>query len=62
VTQTTTTESQVLSSGSCSSGGAGASAGAGTAGRGNRLVVKINFTTLDATGATGRPPGTSASV
>jgi len=58
VTQSPPTESQLLSSGSCSS----ASAGAAAAGRGNRLVVKINFTTLDATGATGRPPGTSASV
>lgn len=51
VTQSAPTESQLLSSGSCSS------AGASAAGRGNRLVVKINFTTLDATGATGRPPG-----
>ena len=53
VTQSAPTESQLLSSGSCSSAGASAAA----AGRGNRLVVKINFTTLDATGATGRPPG-----
>ena len=51
MTQSAPTESQLLSSGSCSS------AGASAAGRGNRLVVKINFTTLDATGATGRPPG-----
>jgi len=58
VTQSPPTESQLLSSGSCSSAGAGAAA----AGRGNRLVVKINFTTLDATGATGRPPGAGASV
>lgn len=56
VTQSPPTESQLLSSGSCSSAGAGA----GAAGRGNRLVVKINFTTLDATGATGRPPGAGA--
>jgi len=56
VTQSPPTESQLLSSGSCSS------AGAGAAGRGNRLVVKINFTTLDATGATGRPPGAGAGV
>lgn len=54
VTQSAPTESQLLSSGSCSSAGASAAAAAG---RGNRLVVKINFTTLDATGATGRPPG-----
>ena len=58
VTQSPPTESQLLSSGSCSSAGAGA----GAAGRGNRLVVKINFTTLDATGATGRPPGAGAGV
>lgn len=58
MTQSPPTESQLLSSGSCSSAGAGA----GAAGRGNRLVVKINFTTLDATGATGRPPGAGAGV
>ena len=58
VTQSPPTESQLSSSGSCSSAGAGAAA----AGRGNRLVVKINFTTLDATGATGRPPGAGAGM
>lgn len=48
-------EPELLRSGSCSSGGAVALA----ASRGHRLVVKINFTTLGATGATGRPPGSN---
>jgi len=51
--QPVSSEPQLLSSASSTS--VGESGGAG--GRGNRLVVKINFTTLDATGATGRPPG-----
>ena len=54
VAQPVASEQQLLSSASQSSSGAVVG---GAAGRGNRLVVKINFTTLDATGATGRPPG-----